>query len=146
MESTFQESVGKQNFYECSRAKKAMWPRHSAYIPSSVKSLLDIAIFSETSDFEYSNSKMATNQLCEKIIQQKRQYDRDNNIKEKNKITDHQQRLNDINQASSWISSLPSEDEGYVLSKQLFRDLIHIRYDSELNAFPKIVYVGCSML
>ena len=86
---------------------------------------------------------MVTKQLCEKIIQQERQYDLDNKIKEiKNKITrtrltryhqilvevradmnENQQRLNDINQepgASSWISSLPLEDEGYVLNKQLF--------------------------
>ena len=107
--------------------------------------------FSETSDFEYSNSKMVTKQLCEKIIQQEKQYDRDNKIKEiKHKITrtrltryhqnlvdvrahmnENQQRLNDINLepgASSWISSLPLEDEGYVLNKQLFWDLIHIRY------------------
>ena len=29
-------------------------------------------VFSETSDFEYSNSKMVTKQLCEKIIRQER--------------------------------------------------------------------------
>ena len=40
VESTFQESVSKQNFYACARAKKAMSPRHSAYISSSVKSPL----------------------------------------------------------------------------------------------------------
>ena len=104
---------------------------------------LGIPIFSEKSDFEYSNSKIVTKQLCEKIIQQERQYNRDNKIKEiKNKITrtrltlyhqilvdvrahmnENQQRLNDVNQkprASSWISSLPLEDERYVLNKQLF--------------------------
>ena len=111
---------------------------------------------------------MVTKQLYEKIIQQERQYDRDNKIKEvENKISrtrltryhqivvdvrghmnENQQRLNDINQepgASGWISSLSLDEEGYVLNKQLFWDLTHIRYDSELNAFPKIVYVGCSM-
>ena len=116
---------------------------------------LGIPIFSETFDFEYSNSKMVTKQLCEKIIQQERQYDRDNKIKEvKNKITrtrltryhqiavdvrahmnENQQRLNDVSQeleASSWISSLPLEDEECVLNKQLFWDLIHIRYGWEL--------------
>ena len=40
VESTFQESVTKQNFYVCARGKKAMPQRHSAYIPSSVKSPL----------------------------------------------------------------------------------------------------------
>ena len=86
-------------------------------LPSKLDGL-GIPIFSETSDFEYSNSKMVTKQLCEKIIQQERQYDRENKIKEvKNKITrtrltryhqilvdvrahmnENQQRLNDINQ------------------------------------------------
>ena len=37
-ESIFQESVGKQNFYACERAKKAMSPRRFAYIPPSAKS------------------------------------------------------------------------------------------------------------
>ena len=87
---------------------------------------LGIPIFSEMSDFEYSNSKMVTKQLCEKIIQQERQFGRDKKkIKKiKNKITktrltryhqilvdiiahmnENQQRMNDINQepgASSW--------------------------------------------
>ena len=99
---------------------------------------------------------MVTKQLCEKIIQQERQYDRDNKIKEiQNKITrtrlrryphilvdvrahmsENQERLNNINQepgTSSWISSLSLEDEEYVLNKQLFWDLIHIRYGFELT-------------
>ena len=37
-ESEFQESFSKQNFYACARAKNAMSPLHSAYIPPSVKS------------------------------------------------------------------------------------------------------------
>ena len=55
-------------------------------------------------------------------------------------MNENQQRLNDINQepgASSWISSLPLEDEGYVLNKQLFWDLIHIRYGWELTRLPE---------
>ena len=83
---------------------------------------------------------MVTKQSCEKVIQQEKQHDRDNEIKEiKNKITrtrlpcyqqilvdvrahmnQNQQRLNGINQepgASSLISLLPLEDEGYVLNK-----------------------------
>ena len=38
-------------------------------------------------------------------------------------MNENEQRLNDINQepgASSWISSLPLEDEGCDLNKQLF--------------------------
>ena len=49
---------------------------------------LGTPIFSEKSDFEYSNSKMVTKQLCGKVIQGERQYDRNKKIKEtKNKIT-----------------------------------------------------------
>ena len=95
-----------------------------------------------------------TKQICEKIIQKERKYARDNKIKEiTNKITrtrltryhqvlvdvkahvnENQQRLIDINQepgASSSILSLPLEDEGYALKRQLIWDLIldMIRYD-----------------
>ena len=37
---------------------------------------LGIPILFETSDFEYSNSNMVTEQLCQKTIQQEREYDR----------------------------------------------------------------------
>ena len=108
---------------------------------------------------------MVTKQLCKKIIQQERQYDRDNKIKEiKNKITrtrltryhqilvdvrahmnENQQRLNDINRepgVSSRILSLPLKDEGYVLNKQLFWHLIHIRYGWELTRLPENCVCG----
>ena len=55
-------------------------------------------------------------------------------------INENQQRMNDINQepgASSWISSLPLENEGYVFNKQLFWDLIHTRYGWELTRLPE---------
>ena len=55
-------------------------------------------------------------------------------------MNENQQRLNDINQepgASSWISSLPLENEGYVFNKQLFWDLIHARYGWELTRLPE---------
>ena len=61
------------------------------------------------------------------------------------KIGENQQRLDDINQepgASSWISSLSLEDEGYVLNKQLFWDLIHIRYGWELTRLPENCVCG----
>ena len=92
-----------------------------------------------------------TKQLCQKIIQHEREYNQDNKIKEiKNKITrtilacyhqilvdvrthmnENQKQLNYVNQdpgASILILSLLLEDQGYILNKQLFWDLIHIRY------------------
>ena len=60
-------------------------------------------------------------------------------------MNENQQRLNDINQepgTSSWMSSLLLEDEGYVLNRQLFWDLIHIRYDWELTRLPENCVCG----
>ena len=60
-------------------------------------------------------------------------------------MNENQQRLNDVNQepgVSSWISSLPLEDEGYVLNKQLFWDLIHIRYGLKLTRRPENCVCG----
>jgi len=37
---------------------------------------------------------------------------------------------------SSWLTSLPLEDEGYVLIKQCFQDLLCIRYGWKLNRLP----------
>ena len=36
--------------------------------------------------------------------------------------------LNQENGASTWLTTLPLKDEGYVLNKQQFWDLVHIRY------------------
>ena len=99
-----------------------------------------LGIFSEISQTECANSIMVTENLKNQIIQQNRQFipaenmnDIKNKIKlnkrEKNKnnlaiirneLTDHQNRLNKINQAtgaSSWLTTLPIKDEGYVLNK-----------------------------
>ena len=121
---------------------------------------LGIPIFAEISEFEYNNSKLLTQNLCNKIIKQDRRYDPDNKIKEiKNNITasrlkrnhqtlqelrtqmsQHQIRLNHINEekgVSSWISTLPLASEGYIMNKQLFWDLIRIRYGWELKRLPE---------
>ena len=55
-------------------------------------------------------------------------------------MSQHQIRLNDINQeigASSWISTLPLASEDYIMNKQLFWDLIRIRYGWELKRLPE---------
>ena len=60
-------------------------------------------------------------------------------------MNESQQQLNDINQepgAFSWILLLPLDNEGYVVNKQLFWDLIHIRYDWELTRLPKNCVCG----
>ena len=90
---------------------------------------------------------MLTEDLRTKIIQQQRRYDTDNNSNEikakiksskqsrnqqllhdiRSELNDQQIRLNNINRelgASSWLTALPIKDEGYVMCKQLFWDLI----------------------
>ena len=121
---------------------------------------LGIPIFSQISQSEYTNSIEITKKLKSSIKQQNRQYDPDeqmskikNKIKSEkvrkhkyelanivNELTDHQKQLNLINQeagASSWLTTLPIKDEGYVLHKQLFWDLIRIRYGWELSRLPE---------
>ena len=126
---------------------------------------LGIPIFSEIADFEYSNSRLITETLTMKVIYQERRYEEDPSIKDvknkitkmrqqrqfeilhkvRNELTEQQLRLNDLNQengASIWISSLPLEDEGYVITKQLFWDLIRIRYGWELLRLPETCVCG----
>ena len=102
-----------------------------------------IPIFREISQTEYANSILVTENLKKQIIQQNRQFNPAENMngiknkiklnkREKNKnnlaiirneLTDHQNRLNKINQEtgpSSWLTTLPIKDEGYVLISKSF--------------------------
>ena len=54
-------------------------------------------------------------------------------------LTEEQIRLNNLNQehgSSSWLTTLPLSEEGYDLTKQLFWDLIRIRYGWTLTKPP----------
>ena len=120
---------------------------------------LGLPIFAEISQIEYENSVKLTEGLCSKIIQQTRQYDNDGKIQSINlkissarlkinneklqnirsQMLDKQIRLNDLNQetgASTSLTTLPLKEEGYALTKQLFWDLIRIRYGWELSRIP----------
>ena len=70
-ESTFQESVNKQNFYACARAKKATSSRHSAYISSSVKSPLDILQNHNPKHHRFFSYDRHSLQFLQQISQQK---------------------------------------------------------------------------
>ena len=121
---------------------------------------LGIPIFKDLSQTEYENSIMVSDHLKRNIIQQNIEYNptkKKNEIKNKIKsnkhkrniisltnirseLTEQQKRLNEINQeagASSWLTTLPLKDEGYVLNKQIFWDLIRIRYGWELTRLPE---------
>ena len=59
-------------------------------------------------------------------------------------LTEEQIRLNNLNQehgSSSWLTTLPLSEEGYDLTKQLFWDLIRIRYGWILTKLP--AYCEC---
>ena len=58
----------------------------------------------------------------------------------RSELTEQQKRLNEIDQeagASSWLTTLPLKNEGYVLHKQIFWDLVRIRYGWELMHLPE---------
>ena len=120
---------------------------------------LGIPIFEEQCAIEHSNSRSITSHLCKAIGSQSREYTPDphvvkkksairkrklDNIKESLQLLDtllneSQKRLLSLNQeygASSWLSTLPMENEGYHLSKQCFQDLIRIRYGWQLPRTP----------
>ena len=121
---------------------------------------LGIPIFSKTSQIEYENSLLITEHLRNNIVDQNIQYESDPNImKKKNqikaakanrnhellqnlkaKMSPSQIRRNELNceaGASIWLTSLPLKDEGYILNKQTFWDLIRIRYGWELLRLPE---------
>ena len=126
---------------------------------------LGIPICSELAEQEYHNSREITQNLRKNIIDQEVRYVTDpkrgekiNKIKLKKhklyqlkldetrkEMNEHQRKLNEINQqngASIWLTTLPIKTEGYVLNKQSFWDLIHIRYGWELSRLPMTCECG----
>ena len=60
-------------------------------------------------------------------------------------ITEPQQSLNNLNQeqwASSWLTTMPLEEKGYNLTKQLCWDLVQIRYNWALSRLPLVCECG----
>ena len=121
---------------------------------------MGIPIFADTCEIEYNNTLRATNQLTHNINNQIHEYNIDRNLekeieqqirKEKKErqeklltevrksMTQEELRANDIAQkkgASSWLSALPLESEGYTLSKREFYDAIQLRYTWEMKRLP----------
>ena len=108
-------------------------------------------IFAELAEIEYANSLMITKTLQANICNQTVQYDTEaantTNMKIKirkekiqrnraelskinEQLDENQKRLillNQENGASTWLTTLPLKDEGYILNKQQFWDLVRIR-------------------
>ena len=135
--------------------------RHLLSLPTKPGGM-GIPIFSEISQTESRNSSQLTEEHVSLITRQERTYNIEKeslkNIKHKiklerqkynqqklvntrSKLTTQQCRLNDINieqGASTWLTTLLIEDEGY---KQEFWDLVNIRYDWRLSRTPRTC--GC---
>ena len=121
---------------------------------------LGIPIYQELCTREYNNSRKATSPLTPRIVAQEQAYvysktqerQIDTEIRKareevhKNKLqslrsdmTPQQIRANDLAQmkgASAWLTSLPLEDEGFVLNKREFFDAISLRYRWNLKRTP----------
>jgi hypothetical protein len=118
---------------------------------------LSIYDISETSDTEYQNSCKVTASLTNAILEQAKEYDEDmeklKDIKteiSQGRINFYKQRRAEIYQelsdaeklqldlasekgASSWLTSLPLKNFGFLLNKQEFRDAICLRYNLKLK-------------
>ena len=118
---------------------------------------LGIPVYQEECTKEYQNSRKVTELLTPKIVAQELHYEQDRrrekdidreirNVREKahqekldhlrSQMTRAQLRANDIAQmkgASAWLTSLPLEDENFVLNKREFFDTVAMRYWWELK-------------
>ena len=142
--------TGGINCSDTERRLMSLSPRFGGFI---------IPIFSESAQKEYEFSTILSKDLTIKIINQQPQNATNNNVKKiKSEIkltkmqyhnaelqklrstsNDEQKRLNELNReqgASSWLTTIPLSEEGYDLTKQLFWDLIRIRYDWTLTRLP----------
>ena len=82
--------------------------------------------------------------LLNKIPNEKSKAKNSKNCKVRSCLTEEQIRLNNLNQehgSSSWLTTLPLSEEGHDLTKQLFWDLIRIRYGWTLTRLP--AYCEC---
>ena len=142
--------TGGINFSDTERRSMSLPPRFGA---------LGIPVFSEPAQKEYEFSTILSKDLTINIINQQPQFPTSNNVKKiksKTKLTkmqhcneelqklrstlsDKQKRLNELNReqgTSSWLTTITLSEEGYDLTKQLFWDLIRIRYGWTLTRVP----------
>ena len=125
---------------------------------------LGIPIFAEISNQEYEYSLMLSKDLSTRIMKQEIQLSSETdvkNIKQKIKnqkqqkhqaklenirsyLTEEEIMLNNLNQehgSSNCLKTLPLLEEGHNLTKQLFWDLIRIRYGWTITKLPAYVSV-----
>ena len=127
---------------------------------------LGITNMSEVADMEYENSKLMTEELTELIYTQQnimkldqKKLDNASKTVEKRKIDyqltkrkelydklqPHEQRIIDLASekgASSWLTSLPLAEYGFVLNKQEFYDAILLRYNFKIKGVATMCACG----
>ena len=125
---------------------------------------LGIPIFANLSEIEHQNSEKLTQSLVKNIMEQERIGNPNDTQKIKNQLKNerknqHKKLLNDLRchmdntssklnelasekGASSWLTTLPIEEEGFNLPKQLFWDLLRIRYGFPLQRLPATCECG----
>ena len=121
---------------------------------------LGIPVYQEICVSEYENSRRATELLRTKIVAQDSQFEH-NQVREREiekeiknaretthklkldslrtKMNDEMKRANDLAQmkgASSWLTSLPLREEGFVLNKREFFDAVAMRYRWDMKRLP----------
>ena len=119
---------------------------------------LGIPIFEELWEIEHQNPIVISEHLYNRITDQFRSHDpypelnnKKKQIKSKNdrqrkileitrnEMSSEERRQNDLNLetgASSWLITVSIKDEGYILNKQSFWDLLFIRYGRKLKRIP----------
>ena len=124
---------------------------------------MDIPVFSEIANIEFQNSSLLTkehvsliarqettygiqkeiiNNIKKKIKRDRQEYDQQKLIDIKLRLTSQQCRLNNINTEQGASRWLPIEEEGYMLNKQEFWDLVNIRYGWPLCRTPRTCTCG----
>ena len=120
---------------------------------------LGTPMFEEVFKIEYQDSIMISDHLCNCITDQFRRHEPDPELNNKrkqiksmkkdrqkkileiirNEMSSEERKQNDLNletDASSWLTTLPIEEEGYILNEQSFWDLLSIRYGWRLKRIP----------
>ena len=127
---------------------------------------LGIMNMSDAADWEYENSRIFTEELTEMIFEQQnimklnqKKMEETARIVEKRKIEyhtnrrkeiytqlqPHEQRIIDLASekgASSWLTSLPLAECGFVLNKQEFHDAILLRYNFKIKGVSSVCACG----
>ena len=93
----------------------------------------------------YIIKKETINNIKKKIKRESQEYNRRKLVNIWSRLTGQEFRLNDINTeqgASTWLTILPIEDEGYMVNTKQFWNLVNIRYGWPLSTTSRTCACG----